>query len=125
MNYQLYKQTDQWLELANYDDVRGIFAQTAGLKPITLRAIEEESHFDFLLALNSYITALEQYNLSDDTQDQILELEQKFWTQSMLNCCNQLNNWSILSKHIFIENTTFDTLWSNAHQLNYLMSYTS
>ena len=130
LNHQLYKQIDQWLELAkcyrsleNYDDVRGIFAQTPGLKPITLRAIEEESHSDFLLALNSYITALEQYHQTDDSPDQILELEQEFWTQSMLNCCNQLNNWTIMSKHIFIENTTFDTLWSNAHQLNYLMPY--
>jgi DNA-dependent protein kinase catalytic subunit len=134
MNYARYRQIDQWLELAkcyrslaNYDDVRGIFSQTPGLKPITLRAIEEESHADFLLALNSYITALEQYHLTDetnnDTSDQILELEQEFWTQSMLNCCNQLNNWTLMAKHIFIENTTFDSLWSNAHQLNYLMPY--
>ncbi len=28
-----------------------------------------------------------------------------------------------MSKHIFIPNTTFDTLWSNAYQLNYLMPY--
>ncbi|CAF1316968.1 unnamed protein product [Adineta steineri] len=128
---QLYKKIDQWLELAkcyrslaNYDDVRGIFSQTPGLKPITLRAIEEESHTDFLLALNSYVTALEQYPLTDDSlNDPILELEHEFWTQSMLNCCNQLNNWTIMSKHIFIDDTTFDTLWSNAHQLNYLMPY--
>lgn len=131
LNNQLYKKIDQWLELAkcyrslaNYDDVRGIFSQTPGLKSITLRAIEEESHADFLLALNSYITALEQNPLSDETiNDPILELENEFWTQSMLNCCNQLNNWTIMSKHIFIDNTTFDTLWSNAHQLNYLMPY--
>ena len=110
--------------LANYDDVRGIFSQTPGLKSITLRAIEEESHSDFLLALNSYITALEQYPITDETlNNPILELEHEFWTQSMLNCCNQLNNWTIMSKHIFIDNTTFDTLWSNAHQLNYLMPY--
>lgn len=130
----IYKQTDQWLELAkcyrslaNYEDVRGIFSQTAGLKPITLRAVEEESRSDYLQALNSYITALEQNQLNDeDEQDpanSILELEQEFWTQSMLNCCNQLNNWTLMSKQIFIENTTFDTLWSNAHQLNYLMPY--
>jgi len=131
INQQLYKKIDQWLELAkcyrslaNYDDVRGIFSQTPGLKPLTLRAIEEESHTDFLLALNSYVTALEQYPLNDETiNDPILELEHEFWTQSMLNCCNQLNNWTIMSKHIFIDNTTFDTLWSNAHQLNYLMPY--
>ncbi|CAF3651048.1 unnamed protein product [Rotaria socialis] len=131
LNNQLYKKIDQWLELAkcyrslaNYDDVRGIFSQTPGLKSITLRAIEEESHADFLLALNSYVTALEQYPLTDETaNDPILELEHEFWTQSMLNCCNQLNNWTIMSKHIFIDNTTFDTLWSNAHQLNYLMPY--
>ncbi|CAF1415867.1 unnamed protein product, partial [Rotaria sordida] len=131
LNNQLYKKIDQWLELAkcyrslaNYDDVRGIFSQTPGLKSITLRAIEEESHTDFLLALNSYVTALEQYPLTDETlNDSILELEHEFWTQSMLNCCNQLNNWTIMSKHIFIDNTTFDTLWSNAHQLNYLMPY--
>ncbi|CAF4600371.1 unnamed protein product, partial [Rotaria sp. Silwood2] len=131
LNNQLYKKIDQWLELAkcyrslaNYDDVRGIFSQTPGLKSITLRAIEEESHTDFLLALNSYVTALEQYPLTDETSnDSILELEHEFWTQSMLNCCNQLNNWTILSKHIFIGNTTFDTLWSNAYQLNYLMPY--
>ena len=130
-NNQLYKKIDQWLELAkcyrslaNYDDVRGIFSQTPGLKPITLRAIEEESHTDFLLALNSYITALEQYPLPDETiTEPILELEHEFWTQSMLNCCNQLNNWTIMSKHIFFDNTTFDTLWSNAHQLNYLMPF--
>ncbi|CAF3871944.1 unnamed protein product [Rotaria magnacalcarata] len=66
--------------LANYDDVR------------------EESHTDFLLALNSYITALEQYSLTDETlNDSILELEHEFWTQSILNCCNQLNNWTIMS----------------------------
>ncbi|CAF0848203.1 unnamed protein product, partial [Adineta ricciae] len=131
LSKQLYKKIDQWLELAkcyrslaNYDDVRGIFSQTPGLKSITLRAIEEESHADFLLALNSYVTALEQYPLVDDsTQDTVLELEHEFWTQSMLNCCNQLNNWTIMSKHIFIDDTTFDTLWSNAHQLNYLMPY--
>ncbi len=131
LNNQLYKKIDQWLELAkcyrslaNYDDVRGIFSQTPGLKSLTLRAIEEESHTDFLLALNSYVTALEQYPLTDETlNDSILELEHEFWTQSMLNCCNQLNNWTIMSKHIFIDNTTFDTLWSNAHQLNYLMPY--
>jgi hypothetical protein len=131
INQQLYRKIDQWLELAkcyrslaNYDDVRGIFSQTPGLKPLTLRAIEEESHTDFLLALNSYVTALEQYPLADETiNDPILELEHEFWTQSMLNCCNQLNNWTIMSKHIFIDNTTFDTLWSNAHQLNYLMPY--
>ena len=41
LNTQLYKKIDQWLELAkcyrslaNYDDVRGIFSQTPGLKPI-------------------------------------------------------------------------------------------
>ncbi|CAF4109608.1 unnamed protein product, partial [Rotaria sordida] len=77
--------------LANYDDVRGIFSQTS--------------------ALNSYITALEQYPLTDEIlNDSILELEHEFWTQSMLNRCNQLNNWTIMSKHIFIDNTTFDTL---------------
>ncbi|CAF4630320.1 unnamed protein product [Rotaria sp. Silwood2] len=70
------------------------------------------------------VTALKQYPLTDETSnDPILELEHKFWTQSMLNCCNQLNNWTIMSKHIFIEDTKFDTLWSNAHQLNYLMPY--
>ncbi|CAF1289801.1 unnamed protein product [Rotaria sordida] len=41
----------------------------------------------------------------------------------MLNCCNQLNNWTIMSKHIFIGNTTFYRLWSNAYQLNYLIPY--
>jgi DNA-dependent protein kinase catalytic subunit len=127
----LNKQIDYWLELAkcyrsiaNYDDVRGIFYQIPGLKSLTLQAIEEESHSDFLSALNSYITALEQYPIIDETlNDPILELEHEFWTQSMLNCCNQLNNWIIMSKHIFIPNTTFDTLWSNAYQLNYLMPY--
>ena len=131
LSQQMYKKVDQWLELAkcyrslaNYDDVRGIFSQLSGLKPLTLRAIEEESHSDFLLALNTYITALEQNPLADETHnDPILELEQEFWTQSMLNCCNQLNNWTIMSKHIFIDNTTFDSLWSNAHQLNYLMPF--
>ena len=129
--FELYKQIDHWLELAkcyrsvaNYDDVRGIFYQIPGLKSLTLQAIEEESHSDFLSALNSYITSLEQYPITDETSnDPILELEHEFWTQSMLNCCNQLNNWTIMSKHIFIDNTTFDTLWSNAHQLNYLMPY--
>ncbi|CAF4341620.1 unnamed protein product, partial [Rotaria sordida] len=53
----------------------------------------------------------------------ILELEHQFWIQSMLNCCNQLNNWTIMSKHIFIDNTTFYRLWSNAYQLNYLIPY--
>ncbi|CAF4728225.1 unnamed protein product, partial [Rotaria sp. Silwood2] len=78
----------------------------------------------FLSALNTYVTALEQYPLTDDTiNDSVLELEHEFWTQSMLNCCNQLTNWTIMSKHIFIANTTFDTLWSNAYQLNYLMPY--
>ncbi|CAM4805641.1 unnamed protein product [Rotaria magnacalcarata] len=128
---QPYKRVDYWLELAkcyrsitNYDDVRGIFCQISSLKSLTLKAIEEESHSDFLSALNSYVTALEEYPLTDDVvNDQILELEHEFWTQSMLNCCNQLNNWSIMSKHIFIANTTFDTLWSNAYQLNYLMPY--
>jgi hypothetical protein len=110
--------------IANYDDVRGIFCQIPGLKTLTLQAIEEESHSDFLSALNNYVTALEQYPLTDETiNDPILELEHEFWTQSMLNCCNQLNNWTIMSKHIFIPNTTFDTLWSNAYQLNYLMPY--
>ncbi|CAF4180902.1 unnamed protein product [Rotaria sordida] len=98
LNNQLYKKIDQWFELAkcyrslaNYDDVRGIFSQTS--------------------ALNSYITALEQYSLTDEIlNDSILELEHEFWTQSMLNRCNQLNNWTIMSKHIFIDNTTFDTL---------------
>ncbi|CAF3812228.1 unnamed protein product [Rotaria sordida] len=131
LNNQLYKDIDYWLELAkcyrsitNYDDVRGIFCQISPLKSLTLKAIEEESHSDFLLALNNYVTALEQYPLTDDTiNDPILELEHEFWTQSMLNCCNQLNNWTIMSKHIFIANTTFDTLWSNAYQLNYLMPY--
>ncbi|CAF4003683.1 unnamed protein product, partial [Rotaria magnacalcarata] len=130
-NSQPYKRVDYWLELAkcyrsitNYDDVRGIFCQISSLKSLTLKAIEEESHSDFLSALNSYVTALEEYPLTDDVvNDQILELEHEFWTQSMLNCCNQLNNWSIMSKHIFIANTTFDTLWSNAYQLNYLMPY--
>ena len=57
-----------------------------------------------LLALNSYVTALEQYPITDETSnDPILELEHEFWTQSMLNCCNQLNNWTIMSKHIFID----------------------
>jgi len=131
LNNQLYKQIDHWLELAkcyrsiaNYDDVRGIFYQIPGLKSLTLQAIDEESHSDFLSALNSYVTALEQYPLIDETlNDPILELEHEFWTQSMLNCCNQLTNWTIMSKHIFIPNTTFDTLWSNAYQLNYLMPY--
>jgi len=41
----------------------------------------------------------------------------------MLNCCNQLNHWTIISKHIFLPNTTFDTLWSNAYQLNCLIPY--
>ncbi|CAF4618752.1 unnamed protein product, partial [Rotaria sp. Silwood2] len=132
LNNQLYKDIDYWLELAkcyrsitNYDDVRGIFfCQISSLKSLTLKAIEEESHSDFLSALNSYVTALEQYPLTNDTiNDSVLELEHEFWTQSMLNCCNQLNNWTIMSKHIFIDNTTFDTLWSNAHQLNYLMPY--
>jgi DNA-dependent protein kinase catalytic subunit len=131
LDNQLYKQIDHWLELAkcyrslaNYDDVRGIFCQIPGLKPLTLQAIEEESHSDFLSALNSYVTALEQYPIMDETlNNPILELEHEFWTQSMLNCCNQLNNWTIMSKHIFIANTTFDSLWSNAYQLNYLMPY--
>jgi DNA-dependent protein kinase catalytic subunit len=131
LNNQLYKKIDHWLELAkcyrsiaNYDDVRGIFCQISGLKSLTLQAIEEESHSDFFSALNNYITALEQYPLIDETlNDPILELEHEFWTQSMLNCCNQLNNWTIMSKYIFIPNTTFDTLWSNAYQLNYLMPY--
>jgi DNA-dependent protein kinase catalytic subunit len=130
-NNQLYKQIDHWLELAkcyrsvsNYDDVRGIFCQIPGLKTLTLQAIEEESHSDFLSALNTYVTGLEDYPITDETSnDPILELEHEFWTQSMLNCCNQLNNWTIMSKHIFIPNTTFDTLWSNAYQLNYLMPY--
>ena len=112
LNNQLYKKIDQWLELAkccrslaNYDDVRGIFSQTPGLKSVTLRAIEEESHADFLLALNSYITALEQYPIIDDTiDDPVLELEHEFWTQSMLNCCNQLNN--LKTNNIFTKNFT-------------------
>ncbi|CAF2644461.1 unnamed protein product [Rotaria sp. Silwood2] len=131
VNKQLYKDVDYWLELAkcyrsiiNYDDVRGIFCQISSLKSLTLKAIEEESHSDFLSALNTYVTALEQYPLTDDTiNDSVLELEHEFWTQSMLNCCNQLTTWTIMSKHIFIANTTFDTLWSNAYQLNYLMPY--
>ena len=132
LSQQLYKQIDHWLELAkchrsiaNYADIRGIFSQTVGLKSFTLQAIEEESHSDFLSALNLYITALEQHPLPEETNpDPILELEHEFWTQSMLNCSNQLTNWSIISKHIFLPNTTtFDTLWSNAYQLNYLMPY--
>ena len=122
-----YRDIDHWLELSkcyrssnDYDDVRGIFCQLSTLKPITLQAIEEESHCDFLSALNSYVTALEENRSTDDP---ISELEHDFWTQSMLNCCNQLNNWTIMSKHIFLENTTFDTLWSDAHQLNNLMPY--
>ncbi|UJR22353.1 hypothetical protein I4U23_025415 [Adineta vaga] len=128
---QLYKQIDHWLELAkcyrslaDYDDVRGIFSQISNLNPLTLQAIEEESHADFLSALNTYITALEQNPLIDEAANNpVLELEHEFWTQSMLNCCNHLNNWTIMSKHIFLSNTTFDTLWSNAYQLNYLMPY--
>ncbi|CAF1392236.1 unnamed protein product [Adineta steineri] len=131
LDNQLYKQIDHWLELAkcyrslvNYDDVRGIFYQIPVLKSLTLQAIEEESHSDFLSALNTYVTALEQYPIVEESSyNPILELEHEFWTQSMLNCCNQLNNWTIMSKHIFIANTTFDTLWSNAYQLNYLMPY--
>ncbi|CAF4703084.1 unnamed protein product, partial [Rotaria sp. Silwood2] len=74
VNKQLYKDVDYWLELAkcyrsiiNYDDVRGIFCQISSLKSLTLKAIEEESHSDFLSALNTYVTALEQYPLTDDT----------------------------------------------------------
>ncbi|CAF4286736.1 unnamed protein product, partial [Rotaria magnacalcarata] len=69
-NSQPYKRVDYWLELAkcyrsitNYDDVRGIFCQISSLKSLTLKAIEEESHSDFLSALNSYVTALEEYPL--------------------------------------------------------------
>ncbi|CAF1189299.1 unnamed protein product, partial [Adineta ricciae] len=132
INTELYKRIDHWLELAKcyrslayYDDVRGIFSQTPGLNPLTLQAIEEESHADFLSALNTYVTALEQNRTVDETTtaNPIVELEQDFWTQSMLNCCNQLTNWTIMSKHIFLPQTTFDTLWSNAYQLNYLMPY--
>ncbi|CAF4340782.1 unnamed protein product, partial [Rotaria sordida] len=69
-------------------------------------------------SLNSFITPLEQCPLTDETLNySILELEHQFLTQSMLNCCNQLNNWTIMSKHIFIDNTTFYILWSNANQL--------
>ncbi len=52
-----------------------------------------------------------------------IRIEHEFWTQSMLNCCNQLNYWTIKSKHIFPPNTTFDTLCSNAYQLNCLIPY--
>ncbi|CAF4850961.1 unnamed protein product, partial [Rotaria sp. Silwood2] len=49
------------------------------LKSLILKAIEEESHSDFLSALNSYVTALEQYPLTDDTRnDSVLELEHEF-----------------------------------------------
>ena len=131
ISHQFYKQIDHWLELAkchrsiaNYADIRGIFSQTPGLKPFTLQAIEEESHSDFLSALNLYVTALEQHPLTDEPNaDPILELEHEFWTQSMLNCCNQLANWTIISKRIFLPNITFDSLWSNAYQLNYFMPY--
>ena len=110
--------------VADYADVRGIFSQIPGLKTFTLQAIEEERHSDFLSALNIYVTALEQHPFTDEaTHDPILELEHEFWTQSMLNCCNQLTNWSIMSKHIFLSQTTFDTLWSNAYQLNSLMPF--
>ena len=130
-NKQSYQTMDYWLELAKcyrsletYDDVRGIFCQISSLKSLTLKAIEEESQSDFLSALNSYVTALEQYPLMDDTlNDPVLELEHEFWVQSMLNCCNRLTNWKMISKHIFITDTNFDTLWSNAYQLNYLMPY--
>ncbi|CAF2644398.1 unnamed protein product [Rotaria sp. Silwood2] len=73
LNNQLYKDIDYWLELAkcyrsitNYDDIRGIFCQISSLKSLPLKAIEEESHSDFLSALNTYVTALEQYPLTDD-----------------------------------------------------------
>ncbi|CAF2850932.1 unnamed protein product [Rotaria sp. Silwood2] len=52
-----------------------------------------------------------------------IRIEHEFWTQSMLNCCNQLNHWTIISKHIFLPNTTVHTLWSNAYQINCLMPY--
>ncbi len=74
LNNQLYKQIDHWLELAkcyrwitNYDNVRGIFSLIPGLKLLTLQAIEEESHWDFLSALNTYITGLEQYSILEET----------------------------------------------------------
>ena len=126
-----YQEVDYWLELAkcsrsigNYNDIRGIFSQLPKLKPITLRAIEEEGHSDFLSALNSYVTALEENRLTDErSPDPILELEHEFWTQSMLNCCNQLSNWTLMSKHIFLESVTFDSLWSDVQQLNSLMPY--
>ena len=120
-------QVESWLELAkcarsigNYDDVRGIFAQLPQLKPVTLKAMEEESHSDFLSALNSYITALEENRLPEDP---IVELEHEFWTQSMLNCCNQLSQWKIMSKHIFLDSVTFETLWSDVQQLKCLMPF--
>ncbi|CAF1520018.1 unnamed protein product [Rotaria magnacalcarata] len=52
-----------------------------------------------------------------------IRIQHEFWTQSMLDCCNQLNHWTIISKHIFLPNTTFHTLWLNAYQINSLMSY--
>ena len=124
-----YQEVDYWLELAkcsrsigNYADIRGIFAQLPTLKPITLKAIEEESQKDFLSALNSYVTALEENRLTEaNTHEPTLELEQEFWTQSMLNCCNQLSNWTLMSKHIFLDSVTFDSLWSDVQQLNLLM----
>ncbi|CAF4257466.1 unnamed protein product [Rotaria socialis] len=53
LNNQLCKQIDHYLELdkchrsiANYDNVRGIFFQVPGSKPLTLQAIEGEKQLD-------------------------------------------------------------------------------
>jgi DNA-dependent protein kinase catalytic subunit len=123
------KHIDYCLELAKcarsmnvYDDVRGILSQLSDLKPITLKAIEEESQSDFLSALNSYVTALETNPLVTD--DNLSNLEHEFWSQSMLNCCDQLSNWQLMSKHIFFDGSiTFDSLWSDVQQLNSVLPY--
>ena len=127
---QPYKQIEYWLELAksyrsiaDFANVRGIFCQISGLKPLTLQGIDEENQSDFLSALNTYITALETHPIDEQNTDLVLELEHDFWTQSLLNCCNQLSNWTVMTKHIFNSNTTFESLWSNSDQLTSLMPF--
>ncbi|CAF0948619.1 unnamed protein product, partial [Didymodactylos carnosus] len=130
-------ETAMWLELAkcyrslsNYEDVHGIFSKTPGIQSSTRDAIREESRGNFQQALNSYITAM---NEADDQSQMVTDeynnlhtaqlAEQEFWQQSALKCCNYLTNWSVMEKRIFLDDTTFDTLWSDIYQVNFMMPY--
>ncbi|XP_071960307.1 DNA-dependent protein kinase catalytic subunit-like [Antedon mediterranea] len=129
---QLSPEISTWIELSRlykavgeFDVLQGIFTSRIGTKDITKKAVETEARGDYATACKLYNEAL---TCDDWARPEPQQIEQDFWDEARLNCCNQLSQWKELEKYS-VENIDeqrppdLTRIWSDQYYKDCYMPY--